>query len=127
VKNRYAIALVALALAPTVRAEEPAEPAEPPKVLKLPKGIELISLKPLATGAAVGLILPGSKVDVIFRATDPKTTVHLENLTVYAVDSNNSGELTISVGVTKTQEKIVALLVHDKVAPQFVLRPPEKK
>jgi Flp pilus assembly protein CpaB len=126
VKSRSAIALVALALATTVRAEEPAKPVERPKVLELPKGIELLSLKPPATEAAGGFILPGSKVDVIFRTTDPKMTVHLENLTVYAVDSNNSGETLISVGVTKTQGKIVALLVQDKVKPQFVLRPREK-
>jgi hypothetical protein len=125
VKTRYTIALAALVLAPAVRAEEPAKPVEPPKVLRLPKGIDLISLKPPATAGES--IRPGSKVDVIFRATDPKTTVHLENLTVYAVDTYGNGEMRISVGVTTTQVKIVELMVGDKVAPQFVFHPPEKK
>jgi hypothetical protein len=121
VKNRYALALVVLALVPAARAESP-------KVVELPKGIELVGLKTTVTSAAGGFILPGSKVDVIFKTNDPKTTVHLENLMVYAVDTGVAKEdLTISVGVTKTQREIVALLIRDEVKPQFVLRPPEKK
>jgi Flp pilus assembly protein CpaB len=103
---------------------------EPRKPVELPKGIELVTLK-LDKPAAAGFVLPGSRVDVVFKTADPKTTVVLEDLLVYAVDTTaNKGEVTAtsySVGMTKTQAQLAAVMTRDGAKPQVILRKPDKK
>lgn len=121
-KNWYTIATLALAVT-TARAEEPRKPLEPPK------GSVLVSLR-LDEAAGSGFVVPGSRVDVVFKTTDPKTTVILEDLLVYAVESVDNRTTTTyaySVCMTTAQSKVVAPLIHDKVKPQIILRAPDKK
>jgi hypothetical protein len=128
VKNCYIFAIAVLVLAAPARADEPAKPIEPPKGIPLPKGIVLVELKVPVTSAAGGFIVPGSRVNVIFDASELKTTARMDDVMVYAVDAGDSKEnVTIFVGVTKAQKELVALLLREKAKPQFVLRVPEKK
>ena len=100
---------------------------EPRRPVLPPKGSVLVELK-LDEAVAAGFAGPGSRVDVVFKTTEPKTTVILEDLLVYAVDTEiNAKTFTYSVGMTNAQSLIVAPLIKDKVKPQVTLRAPGKK
>ncbi len=117
--NWYARAVVLVLVGRPVCGDEPGRPVLPPK------GSVLVELK-LNEAVAAGSVGPGSRVDVVFKTTEPKTTVILEDLLVYAVDTDTK-TFTYSVGMTNAQSLVVAPLIKDKVKPQVTLRAPGKK
>ncbi|QJW97581.1 hypothetical protein [Frigoriglobus tundricola] len=116
--NWYALAVVLVLVGLPACGEEPGR-------LVPPKGSVLVELK-LNEAVAAGFAGPGSRVDVVFKTTEPKTTVVLEDLLVYAVDTDTR-TFTYSVGMTNAQSRVVAPLIKDNVRPQVTLRAPSKK
>jgi Flp pilus assembly protein CpaB len=62
-------------------------------------------------------VLPGTAVDVVAEVSEPlKTGVALLNVRVLAVDTKVEGNQTVTVQVTPTQAKVLALMQEDRAA-----------
>lgn len=119
-RTRSALALALALVAGTARAEEKPAPVVPPK------GIELVKVK-TAEAQAAGFVVPGSRVDVSFATADKKSVRAAENVLVYAVDIQDNGGTTYSVGLDKKQAGAVAKLLRDGAKPSLLLRRPDDK
>lgn len=67
---------------------------------------------PLRAPLAVGFAAPGSRVDVVFPAADPKARVAIEGAKAVALDSK-----TVTVELTAKQAEVVAPLLRAKAEP----------